>query len=47
MLSLEAVEQILALRRAAWKPRVAKYTHGVLKLFGEHAVSPMQGGYME
>ena len=43
----DAVEQVLAQRRAAWKPRESKYKHGVLKIFSEHAVSPMKGGYME
>ena len=40
------MEEILAARRAAWRPRPAKYPSGVLKLFSEHAVSPMKGGYM-
>ena len=42
----EEVEQILAERRKAWKPREAKYKKGVLKIYSEHAVSPMKGGYM-
>lgn len=42
----EEVERILAERRNAWKPREAKYKKGVLKIFSEHAVSPMKGGYM-
>ncbi|MCF0160643.1 MAG: dihydroxy-acid dehydratase [Bacteroidaceae bacterium] len=42
----EAVESVLAERRKAWKPRPAKYPKGVLKIFSEHAVSPMKGGYM-
>jgi dihydroxy-acid dehydratase len=41
------MEAILADRRAAWKPRAAKYTSGVLKFFTKHTVSPMRGGYME
>lgn len=41
------VERILAERRAAWTPKPPKYPSGVLKLFSEHAVSPMKGGYME
>ena len=40
------VEKVLAERRAAWQPKPAKYTRGVLKIFSEHAVSPMKGGYM-
>lgn len=42
----EEVEKVLAERRAAWQPKPAKYTRGVLKIFSEHAVSPMKGGYM-
>lgn len=42
----DEVNAVLAQRRADWKPRPPKYTHGVLKLFSEHAVSPMKGGYM-
>ena len=47
VLSPEAVERILAERKKAWKPRENRYKRGVLKLFSEHAVSPMKGGYME
>ncbi len=43
----EEMDQILAQRRAAWKPKPSKYPSGVLKIFSEHAVSPMQGGYMK
>ncbi|MDO5410908.1 MAG: dihydroxy-acid dehydratase [Lachnospiraceae bacterium] len=43
----EEVTRILADRKAAWKPKTPKYKSGVLKLFSEHAVSPMKGGYME
>lgn len=42
----EEITEILARRRAAWKPKPPKYTKGVLKLYSEHAVSPMKGGYM-
>lgn len=41
------IERILAERKKHWKPRESKYTSGVLKLFSEHAVSPMKGGYMK
>ena len=41
------VEAVLAQRRAKWQPKQPKYPSGVLKIFSEHAVSPMQGGYME
>lgn len=43
----QEVERILAERKKAWKPRENRYKRGVLKLFSEHAVSPMKGGYME
>ena len=43
----EEVEAILAQRRAAWKPKTPKYPSGVLKIFSQHAVSPMKGGYMD
>ena len=43
----EEIELILADRRSRWTPRPRKYKNGVLRLFSEHAVSPMQGGYME
>jgi len=41
------MDAILAVRRKNWTPKPAKYTSGVLKIFSEHAVSPMKGGYME
>jgi len=41
------IEKELAERRERWKPKTSKYNRGVLKLFAERAVSPMQGGYME
>ena len=40
------VSQILEKRRQVWHPKEPKYKKGVLKLFSEHAVSPMKGGYM-
>lgn len=43
----EEVEKELDGRRAALKPRTGKYNGGVLKLFSDRAVSPMDGGYME
>lgn len=46
-MSEEQVDNLLAERRKEWQPRPAKYPKGVLKLFSEHAVSPMKGGYME
>ena len=44
--SPEENEKILSTRKANWKKRANKYQSGVLKLFSEHAVSPMKGGYM-
>ena len=41
------VEEILAARRAKWQPKEPKYKHGLLKLYSQHAVSPMKGAYME
>ena len=46
-MSPEEVDAELARRKAAWKPKEPKYKSGVLKIFSEHAVSPMKGGYME
>lgn len=45
--SPEEIDTVLAQRRAAWKPKASKYPSGVLKLFSQHAVSPMKGGYMK
>ena len=46
-LSPGEVDAVLARRRAAWKPKAPKYPSGVLKIFSQHAVSPMKGGYMD
>ncbi len=43
----EEITAILEQRKKEWKPKPEKYTSGVLKLFSQHAVSPMKGGYME
>lgn len=45
--SPEEMEKILSARRANWQPKPAKYPSGVLKIFSEHAISPMLGGYMK
>ena len=42
----EEMEEILKSRKAKWQPKPPKYTKGTLKLFSEHAVSPIKGGYM-
>ena len=43
----EEMEKILAERRAAWRPKERKYRTGVLRMFSEHAASPMRGAYLE
>ena len=45
--SPEEMEAILARRRAAWKPKPRKYRSGVLRMFREHAASPMKGAYLD
>ncbi len=45
-LTPEEMEKVLAERKKNWQPKPAKYTKGVLKIYSEHAVSPMKGGYM-
>lgn len=47
LLSIEKVNAVLSDRKKSWTPKEPKYTSGALKLFIEHAVSPMKGGYME
>ena len=43
----EEMEQILKERRAGWQPKTPRYSGGLLKLYSQHAVSPMKGAYME
>lgn len=43
----EELDFILKERKKLWEARPMKYKSGVLKLFSQHAVSPMKGGYME
>lgn len=43
----EEIDAVLAERRKHWKPREPKYKKGVLRLFSEHAVSPMKGAYLD
>ncbi len=40
------MEVILAARKEKWQPKKRKYPSGVLRLFSEHAVSPMKGAYL-
>lgn len=46
-LSADEVDKVLAERRAKWQPRKPKYDRGVLKLFADHALSAIEGGYMK
>lgn len=41
------IDKIFAERKKVWIPKPVKYPTGVMKLFSEHAVSPMEGGYMK
>lgn len=43
----EEIELILKERKNKWQPKEAKYKKGVLRLFSEHATSPMKGAYLE
>lgn len=43
----EEIEAILQERKDKWKPKKSKFSHGAMKLYVQHAVSPMKGGYME
>ena len=43
----EEIDAVLAERRKNWKPREPKYKKGVLRLFSQHAASPMKGAYLE
>ncbi len=43
----EEMDAILAQRKKAWRPKPRKYERGALRLFSEHAVSPMKGAYLE
>lgn len=45
--SPEQVEQVLRERKARWAPKPERYQKGVLRIYSQHAVSPMKGGYME
>ncbi len=45
--TMEEVAAVLEERRKQWKPREPKYKKGVLRMFSEHAVSPMKGAYLD
>jgi len=41
------MEAVLAERKKNWTPRRSKYRTGALRMFAEHAASPMKGAYLE
>ena len=43
----EEIDAVLAERKKHWTPKERKYKKGVLRLFSEHAASPMKGAYLE
>jgi dihydroxy-acid dehydratase len=45
--SPEEIMRVLEMRKKQWVPKPKKYTKGVLRLFSEHAASPMKGAYLE
>ncbi len=40
------IAKVLIDRKKHWKPKVKKYKRGAIRLFAEHAVSPMKGAYL-
>ena len=44
---MEEIAEILEERRKNWTPRESKYKKGVLRMFSQHAASPMKGAYLE
>lgn len=45
--SEQTIEEALRDRKEALPPFTSKYTKGALKIYSEHAVSPIKGGYMQ
>ena len=45
--TMKEIEDVLKERRKSWKPKEPKYKKGVLRMFSEHAASPMKGAYLE
>ncbi len=41
------MDAILAERKKNYVPRKPKYRSGALRMFAEHAASPMKGAYLE
>lgn len=42
----EEIEAILSERQKNWNPKEIRHKKGVLRLFSEHAESPMKGAYL-
>ena len=42
----EEIAAVLEERRMRWRPGERRYRSGALRLFAEHAVSPMKGAYL-
>lgn len=45
--TFEEIEEILQKRKQSWKGFSSKYSKGLLKLYTQHAVSPMKGAYID
>ena len=45
--TMEEIDEILKERRKNWKPKEMKYKTGVLRMFSQHATSPMKGAYLD
>lgn len=45
--SMEEMQQILTQRRENYHPRSIRFKNGVLRMFAEHATSPMKGAYLK
>jgi len=43
----EEIQKILEQRCQNWKPKKSKYQKGTLRLFSQHATSPMKGAYLD
>ncbi|MDR0708205.1 MAG: dihydroxy-acid dehydratase [Treponema sp.] len=43
----EEMEKTLSQRKKEWRPKLVKYSKGVLRVYAKNAVSPMKGGYLE
>jgi len=43
----EEIDKILSDRKEKWTPKMPRYNKGVLRMFNEHAVSPMKGAYLD